>query len=89
MKAETDNAAIKDEKEEWSLVFSRALKEEQKAASLRRIIGREPAGAGAGGEEGGGEKEGGGGARPTPLVALRLLREAQEERSLAVKVGVV
>ncbi|CAN0472620.1 unnamed protein product, partial [Ectocarpus sp. 12 AP-2014] len=85
VKAETDNAAIKDEKEEWSLVFSRALKEEQKAASLRRIIGREPAGAGAGGEEGVGEKEGGGGARPTPLVALRLLREAQEERSLAVK----
>ncbi|CAM9890002.1 unnamed protein product [Ectocarpus sp. 8 AP-2014] len=82
VKAETDNAAIKDEKEEWSLVFSRALKEEQKAASLRRIIGREPAEAGAGGEEG---KEGGGGARPTPLVALRLLREAQEERSLAVK----
>ncbi|CAM9704848.1 unnamed protein product, partial [Ectocarpus fasciculatus] len=91
-KAETDNAAIKDEKEEWSLVFSRALKEEQKAASLRRIIGREPKEAGTGGEEGeegeegGGEKEGErGGARPTPLVALRLLREAQEERSLAVK----
>ncbi|CAM9866346.1 unnamed protein product, partial [Ectocarpus sp. 12 AP-2014] len=82
VKAETDNAAIKDEKEEWSLVFSRALKEEQKAASLRRIIGREPAEAGTGGEEG---KEGGVGARPTPLVALRLLREAQEERSLAVK----
>ncbi|CBN76841.1 conserved unknown protein [Ectocarpus siliculosus] len=82
VKAETDNAAIKDEKEEWSLVFSRALNEEQKAASLRRIIGREPAEAGAGEEEG---KEGGGGARPTPLVALRLLREAQEERSLAVK----
>lgn len=88
MKAETDSAAIKDEKEEWSLVFSRALKEEQEAASLRRIIGREPAKvaeAGAGGEEGGG----GGEARPTPLVALRLLREAQEERALAVKVGVV
>ncbi|CAM9576528.1 unnamed protein product, partial [Hapterophycus canaliculatus] len=76
---ETDTAAIRDEKEEWSLVFARALKEDQSAASLRgplKGLNAAEAQEGAAGERG---------LRPTPLTALRLLREAQEERSLSVK----
>lgn len=94
--AEIDNAAIRDEKEEWALVFARAVREDEKAASARQrpIKGRNPSPPGVdGGEaEPGGGVEGGAGVaadpRPTPLVALRLLREAQEERSLSVKVTV-
>lgn len=98
--AEIDNAAIRDEKEEWSLVFARALKEDKRAAAMRqqRLLpkGLKPTGAeekGAGKRAGtgtaAGDGGGGGGAAdpgPTPLVALRLLREAQEERALSVKV---
>ncbi len=85
-----ENAAIRDEKEEWSLLFARVVKEDKKAASLRdlnqdcqktTITERTTAG----GEEGAGN--GTEDPRPTPLLALRLLREAQEERSLSVKVG--
>eukprot|EP00752_Nemacystus_decipiens_P012084 g10714.t1 len=86
--AEVDNAAIRDEKEEWSLVFARALKEDKKAADVRQRMPKgvkpteaEGDGAGARGEGGDGVADPG----PTPLVALRLLREAQEERALSVK----
>ena len=64
--------------------FSRAVREETAASRFKLKAD----GDGGGGEGGGGEPEGAG-SRPTPLVALRLLREIQEQRSLAVKVGVV
>lgn len=77
---ETDTAAIRAEKEEWSLVFARALKEDQTAASFKVQLKGLKAKEGQGGERG---------LRPTPLTALRLLREAQEERSLSVKVDML
>eukprot|EP00903_Cladosiphon_okamuranus_P008355 g8036.t1 len=84
--SEIDNSAIRDEKEEWSLVFARALKEDKKADSMRqRLKGLKPPGAEEGGEGAGGEGDGVADPRPTPLVALRLLLEAQEERALSVK----
>ncbi|CAM9498554.1 unnamed protein product, partial [Scytosiphon promiscuus] len=76
---ETNTAAIRDEKEEWSLVFARALKEEQNAARSRVPL------KGVKSTEGQEGAAGDGALRPTPLTALRLLREAQEERSLSVK----
>ena len=42
---------------------------------------------GASGRGGGRPFEGAAATRPSPLIALRLLARAQEERSLAVKVG--
>lgn len=76
---------IRDEKEEWSLVFARVVREEKLAARLK-LKGQ----AGGGGQESevaAGEGADGVDPRPTPLVALRLLREVQQERSLSVKVG--
>lgn len=72
-------------------MFARALKEDKKAASMRQRLrkGPEPPGgpedkkAAAGDEGGDGVADPG----PTPLVALRLLRDAQEERALSVKVS--
>lgn len=78
MKVQAEHGAISDEKEEWSMLFSRAVREE-KAMTRFKLKADETAG-------GGGEGEEDAGPRPTPLVALRLLREIQEERSLAVKV---
>lgn len=66
------------------MLFARAVREEN-AATRFKLKAKEAGG-------GGGEGEGGGagaeraGPRPTPVVALRLLREVQDERSLAVKV---
>lgn len=85
-----ENAAIRDEKEEWSLLFARVVKEDKKAASLRHL-NQDGNGQKTTETAGGEEDEGGGNGaddpRPTPLLVLRLLREAQEERSLSVKVG--
>lgn len=70
--AEVESAAIKDEKEEWALVFARAVEDGKKQVGGQQV----------------GEQEEREAPRPTPLVALRLLLESQEERSLSVKVCV-
>ncbi|CAM9249278.1 unnamed protein product, partial [Ascophyllum nodosum] len=70
-------AAIEDEKHEWSVVFEGAMREE----GLQVQVEAE----GASGRGGGRPFEGAAATRPSPLIALRLLARAQEERSLAVK----
>lgn len=69
-------------------MFARAVKEDKKAAAMRQRLlkGLKPPGAEAEGDEAGERGDGAAEPGPTPLVALRLLREAQDERALSVKV---
>lgn len=87
MAAQAEHAAIKDEKDEWSLLFARAVREEKAASRFRmKDAGRANEDDRMRGEVGGGGNgEGGDSPTPTPVLALRLLREIQEERSVTVK----
>lgn len=72
-----EHAAARDEKEQWSLLFAKVVKEEKLATRLKRQ--------GKGGDEGGDEHDESV-LSASPLAALRLLREIQEEKTAMVKV---